>query len=325
MTETTETIDLTTLAKHFSDEDNARELLERLRWPDGVACPHCDAFGAYKIEAKKSSKSGARKGLWKCANCREQFTVTVGTIFEASRIPLSKWLLGIHLMCSSKKGISALQLQRNLGIKTYKTAWFMAHRIRYAMSQQSLVTKFRGVVESDETYIGGKLRNMHESDRARLVSGGRGPVDKAAVLTLVERDGRVKTHHLEHVTGTNLKRALRECVAPSAEIMTDEAPRYRGTKFNFADHQSVNHGKGEYVRGHVHVNTAESVHALLKRGVVGVYHHWSKKHLHRYLAEFDFRWNHRKVVDGVRTLEAIKGFEGKRLMYRDSSISSKKH
>ena len=309
-------LNLSTLSKLFSDENNARELFEKIRWKDGVVCPHCEATHAYKIEAKEGSKT--RQGLWKCATCRKQFTVTVGTIFEGSRIPLSKWLMAIHLICSSKKGISALQLQRNLGIKTYKTAWFMAHRIRYAMTQEPMLRKLHGTVEIDETYIGGKVANMHQSQRAKLVSKGHGSQDKMAVLTLVERDGQVKTHHMEHVTGKNLKKAIRECVAPSASLMTDEFPTYKSLKHSFASHESVNHSKKEYVRGEHHVNTAESVHALLKRGVMGVYHHWSKKHLHRYLSEFDFRFNARYISDGERTIEAIKGIEGKRLKYRDS-------
>jgi transposase-like protein len=198
-----ETINLSELGKHFSNEDTARELLENLRWKDGVSCPHCDAIGAYKIEAKAGSKSGARKGLWKCSTCRKQFSVTVGTIFEASRIPLNKWLLAIHLLCSSKKGMSAHQLHRMLGI-TYKSAWFLAHRIRYAMTGDGLFSKLSGTVEVDETYVGGKAKNMHRVERERRIQG-RGAVDKAPVVTLVERNGRVKSHHMEHVSGENLK------------------------------------------------------------------------------------------------------------------------
>lgn len=310
----TEIIDLSQIAKHFSDEDKARELLEQLRWKDGVACPHCDALGAYKIEAKEGSKTGARKGLWKCASCREQFTVTVGTIFESSKIPLSKWLLAIHLMCSSKKGISALQLQRNLSLGSYKTAWFMAHRIRFAMTQEPLFSKLKGTVEADETWIGGKSKNMHLKERKKRFKG-RGPVAKLAVVTIVERDGRVKSQHVEHVNSATLKKVLIECVDSSASLMTDENHSYFGATNTFAVHQTVHHRQKEYVRGSVHVNTAESFHALVKRGIVGTFHHVSKKHLHRYLNEFDFRWNYRKVKDGERTLEAIKGFEGKRLMY----------
>ncbi len=311
-----EQINLNELAKHFHDEDKARELLERLRWKDGIVCPKCESDkGAYEIDASSTKGRKARKGLYKCKACRKQFTVTVGTIFESSRIPLNKWLLAIHLVCSSKKGMSAHQLHRMLDV-TYKSAWFMAHRIRYAMTQEPLFSKLSGTVEVDETYIGGKSKNMHRSVRAKRIKG-RGTVDKAPVVTLVERNGRVKTEHMEHVSGGNLKRAMLESVERTAIINTDESPSYSFVGKEFAGHEAVNHKKGEYVRKSAHVNTAESVHALLKRGIVGTYHHLSKKHLHRYLNEFDFRFNARKISDGERTLEAIRGFEGKRLMYKE--------
>ncbi len=306
---------LTTVAVHFSDEDKAREMLEAKRWPNGVICPHCKETGAYKLTPKAESKSGVRKGVWKCKACRKQFTVTVGTIFEDSRIPLSKWLLAIHLLCSSKKGHSAHQIHRMLGI-TYKSAWFMMHRIRYAMAQEPMASKLSGIVEVDETYVGGKSKNMHASERKRKIQG-RGAVGKAPVVTLVEREGRVKTIYMASVTGENLKAAMKDCIVPTAHIMTDESPSYSFAQGEFAEHESVNHKAGEYVRGDAHVNTSESVHALLKRGIIGTYHHVSKLHLHRYLSEFDFRFNERKVTDGERTLEALKGFEGKRLMYKD--------
>lgn len=313
-------INLSTLSKLFSDEDKARELLEHLRWHGDPVCPHCDAHKAYPITPKEGSKT--RKGLWKCAGCRKQFTVTVGTIFEGSRIPISKWLMAIHLLCSSKKGISALQLSRNLGL-TYKTAWFMCHRIRYGMSQEPLRTKLKGTVEADEAYFGGRLDNMHIIDKTRRGLDGRGPKHKAPVVTLVERGGRVKTHHMEHVTSMNITKVLRDCIAPdNAFLMTDEAMPYKNAKHMFLGHETVNHSEKEYVRGVVHVNTAESVHALLKRGVMGTYHHWSKKHLHRYLAEFDFRWNFRKITDGERMAKAIEVVGGKRLQYKDPKKKS---
>lgn len=313
-------INLATLAPYFADADKARELLEAKRWKDGVTCPHCSASKAYKLEAKADSKSGGRKGLYKCAECRKQFTVTVGTIFEDSRIPLNKWLFAIHLICSSKKGFSAHQLHRSLGI-TYKSAWFMAHRIRYAMTQEPLFSKLNGTVEADETYVGGKAKNMHRSEREKRIQG-RGAVDKAPVVTLVERNGRVKSQHMESVTGSNLKKALLENVERNAVINTDESPSYSFVQNEFARHEAVNHKKGEYVRKSAHVNTAESVHALLKRGIVGTYHHVSKKHLHRYLNEFDFRFNNRKVSDGERTVKAIESVVGKRLMYKNPTNKS---
>ena len=195
----TEKLSLIELAKIYDDNDKARTKLEELRWPDGAECPHCESNNVYRLIAKTESKTAGRKGLWKCATCRKQFTVTVGTIFEGSRIPLGKWLMAIYLICSSKKGISALQLMRMLwpedGTKKshYKTAWFMAHRIRYAMSQEPLRTKLTGTVEADETYIGGKTANMHPAQKRRFMDGRKGgSYGKAPVVTLVEREGRVK-------------------------------------------------------------------------------------------------------------------------------------
>jgi transposase-like protein len=308
-------LNLNMIAQEFSNEDRAREFMEYLRWPNGTICPHCGAEGAYRLNGKPGSKRPVRKGVWKCKECRKQFTVKVGTIFEDSHIPLGKWLLAIHLLCSSKKGMSAHQLHRMLGMQ-YKSAWFMAHRIRHAMTQEPLASKLQGTVECDETYIGGKAKNMHRRDRARKIQG-RGPVNKTPVMTLVERDGRVRSSQLERVTESNLKSALRCHVDPCANIMTDESPAYSGVELEFGSHEAVNHSAGEYVRGNAHVNTAESFHALLNRGVMGVYHHWSIKHMHRYLTEFGFRFDRRKDMDGDRTVDAIRAAEGKRLMYRE--------
>ncbi len=309
----TKNLTFTQISAVLNDNDKARELLESLRWKDGVVCPHCEGTRIYTITPKEGSKT--RKGLRKCGSCRKQFTVTVGTIFEGSHISLGKWLMAVHLICASKKGMSSKQLQRQLDL-SYEAAWFMSHRIRYAMGKEPLVSKLRGTVEVDETFVGGKAKNMHRSEHKKRITGG-GSSDKAPVVTLVERDGRVQTRHVEHITALNLKKAMRECIAPSAIIMTDEHPSYTGSNRNFADHQVVCHSKGEYVRGLAHTNTAESVHALLKRGVFGTYHHWSKKHLHRYLSEFDFRWNTRKMTDSERTLEALNSIGGKRLQYTD--------
>jgi transposase-like protein len=255
-----EAIDLTKLGKHFSDEDAARELVERMRWPDGPVCPHCKSTEAYRLTPRAESTRPVRNGVLKCKACRKQFTVKVGTIFEDSHIPLSKWLLAIHLLCSSKKGMSAHQLHRMLGL-TYKSAWFMAHRIRYAMNQESFADKLEGIVEVDETYVGGKAKNMHASKRKEKIQG-RGPVGKAPVVTLVEREGRVKSIYMENVTGENLKAALTDCIVPMAQIMTDESSVYSFAEDEFASHESVNHKAGEYVRGDAHVNTSESVHGL---------------------------------------------------------------
>jgi transposase-like protein len=312
--DTAENLDLFRLMQKYSDEDKARGFIESMRWPNGPICPHCESTQVYRLMPKATSKSPGRKGLLKCANCRKQFTVTVGTIFEDSRIRLSKWVIAIHLLCSSKKGISAHQIHRMLDI-TYKSAWFLMHRIRYAMSQESFDVQLSGMVECDETYIGGKAKNMHKSVREQKIQG-RGAVGKAPVVTLVERDGNVRSLYMERVTEANLKEVMQKQIAPTAAIMTDEAAAYKNIGPLFASHESVNHSAGEYVRGDAHVNTAESSHSLVKRGVFGTYHHWSVQHLHRYLGEFDFRFNLRKTNDGTRLVATIKGAEGKRLYYK---------
>lgn len=292
-------------------EDEARTLLESLRWENGPICPHCGAEGAYRIKANAASK--VRKGLLKCRACRKQFTVTVGTIFEDSHIPLRTWLLAIHFLCASKKGMSAHQLHRMLGV-TYKSAWFMAHRIRYAMSQPPLVDKLRGVVEVDETYIGGKPRKGDVKNRQEA---GRWSKDKPVVVALVERDGDVRSVDRRRVTAENLKQIVRDHVDPSAHVMTDAFPAYRGLHREFRGHGVVDHSKGEYRRGEAHTQTVEGYFSLLKRGINGVYHHVGEQHLHRYLSEFDFRYNRRKATDARRSAMTVRAAEGKRLKFRD--------
>ncbi len=319
------------LEPHFQDEDKAREYLEAARWPDGPVCPHCGLVGeACKIKVKEPDLEALkltrkryrkpRKGLWMCSGCRKQFSVTVKTIFEDSHIPLHKWLIAIHLLCSSKKGMSAHQLMRNLDIKQYKSAWFMAHRIRYAMTGE-LPEKMNGVIEADETYVGGKRRNKHRQGvkqgvRAQDFSG---PFDgKEAVFSIVQRGGKVHSRHIERVTADNLKAVLDDVAEKDAHLVTDTgvlSNRTTGRK-----HSLVNHTADEYVRYEegitITTNTIEGYFANLKRGINGVYHHVGRKHLHRYLSEFDFRYNAREVTDGERAQEALKGFEGKRLTYK---------
>ena len=260
---------------------------------------------AYRLEAKPDSKRPVRKGVYKCKACRKQFTVTVGTIFEDSHIPLNKWLMAINLLCSSKKGMSAHQLHRMLGL-TYKSAWFMAHRIRYVMTQPPLVDKLKGVVEADETYVGGKAHGKR----------GRGAQNKTPVFTLVERNGRVRSFKVDRVTAKNLKEKIREHVDKDATIMTDEFLAYKGLSKEFK-HYTVNHSIGEYVNGDAHTNTAEGFFSILKRGINGVYHHVSEQHLDRYLAEFAFRYDNRKVEDAVRATVALKQTNGKRLTFKE--------
>jgi len=316
-------MDAALLQPHFQDHDKAREYLESKRWPDGPVCPHCGIIGeAVRLEAMEGAKTHARKGLLNCRACRKQFSVTVGTIFEDSHIALNKWLAAFHLLCASKKGMSAHQLHRMLGI-TYKSAWFMAHRIRYAMTQEPLSSKLTGVVEIDETYIGGKFRTgsfaIKPGERAKDRPSNR--ANKAPVVSVLQRGGRVQSIHMERVTAENLKPVIEKMVDESAHLMTDTA-----TVLKFAGktrkHSQVNHSAKEYVRNEggvkITTNAVEGYFGNLKRGINGVYHHVGKQHLHRYLSEFDFRYNSREVTDAERAKLALKQVDGKRLMLRDS-------
>jgi transposase-like protein len=302
-------------------EPEARAFLEAIRWPNGPVCPHCKSTNAGRIAANPDKK--VRPGLLKCRDCKKQFTVTVGTVFEDSHISLEKWFFALGLMCSSKKGVSALQLQRNLGLGSYRTAWFMAHRIREMMNEGPLAELLAGTLEADETYVGGKPRKGGRNGSGpyndRRKHGGRpdpATSNKTPVVALVQRDGKVRTRVVARVTSENLKQVIRDNADPNARIMTDEFVSYKGIGKEFeGGHHTVNHGKGEYARGDVHVNSAESFFALLKRGVYGVFHHVSREHLHRYTNEFSFRWNHRKLTDGERVVAALLGSWRTRLIY----------
>lgn len=302
-------------------EDDARRYLESVIWPNGPACPHCGSNKSWVIK-----EGTARAGVYECSECGKQFTATVGTIMESSHISIRQWLIAFHLMTSSKKGISALQLQRNLGLGSYRSAWYLAHRIRHAMTQEPVQKLLSGTVEVDETYVGGKPRkenkgNSEPQDKPKN-KRGRG-TKKAPVMALVERKGRVYSKPIENVSGKTLKGAIKELVHKDSTIMTDEWGSYNGVgKFFTGGHHSINHGEGEYSRGFVYTNTAESYFALLKRGVMGISHHVSKGHLHRYCDEFSFRWNHRKVSDGERAIAVIKGIKGKRLSYRTTVVNN---
>ncbi len=300
-------MNLLDISSSYSSEVAARSYLEKMIWPDGPICPHCQSKQAYKLTPKATSRKPIRRGLYKCADCRERYTVTVGTIFEDSHIPLNKWLMAIHLMCASKKGMSAHQLHRMLGI-TYKCAWFMGHRIRYAMAQQSFI-KMQGVIECDETYVGGKGKTQF---RGRATGATR-----TAVVSVISRHGEARSFPVTRVTADNLRTILKKNVERSAHLCTDQFSGYLGLNSRFASHQTVNHSEGEYSRGWIHVNNAEGFFATLKRGIHGVYHQVGQDHLHRYLAEFDFRYNHRKTEDGIRTLCAIRQVSGKRLLMRE--------
>jgi len=294
----------------FNDLNAAREHLEAIRWPDGPICPHC---GSVENITRLSGK-GHRPGLFQCNACREHFTVMVGSVMERSHIPLTKWVLAFHLMASSKKGVSAHQLHRMLGV-TYKTAWFLAHRVREAMRDDSAEPMGGSgkIVEADETFIGRK--------KGRKVRQGTG--HKHAVMSLVERGGKVRSFHIERANAENVTAILRTQVDRKSRLMTDQAIYYKTVGKEFAEHQAVNHDAEEYVRGEAHTNTLEGFYSVFKRGMVGVYQHCSETHLKRYVAEFDFRYNERAALgmtDSERAEKIVKGAEGKRLTYRQPSI-----
>jgi transposase-like protein len=295
----------------FTDEDKARQVIEASRWPNGSVCPYCGQSETVKTLGGKSMGPG----WFHCSACRKKFTVRTGTLYERSHIPLHKWLLATHLLMSSKKGMSAHQLFRMLGFGSYKTAWFMAHRIREGMKDDGVSSGPLGgtnePVEADETYVGGKAKNRAYKE----------PVPKKAVLSLIERDGRVRSFHIANVTAKTVKPIIIKNVNTASTLMTDESTIYPKIGEEFASHLTVCHSANEYARlgGFAHINTAESFFSVFKRGLVGVYHSVSEAHLHRYLAEFDFRHNNRSalgVTDGERAAKALRGIEGKRLTYR---------
>ena len=299
-------------------EDQARAKLEAIRWPNGPVCAHCGCVD--NITAIKSAK---RPGLYRCADCKMQFTVKVNTVMHDSHLPIRLWLMTFSIMCSAKKGVSALQLQRQLGLGSYKTAWHLCHRVRHAMRQEPLKGLLEGTVFVDETYVGGKPRKFFKNKRPRSnapLKVGRG-TKKIPVMALVEKDGRVRAHVVPNVTAKVLQSAIRDMVHPSATIMTDEFSPYRGIGDHFeGGHYTVNHGKHEYVRyiegKKVSTNEVEAFFALLKRGITGSFHSVSKQHLNKYCDEFAFRWSLRKISDGDRTARAILAAEGKRLTFK---------
>ncbi len=296
----------------YNDADKARIHLEQQLWPEGPVCPHCASQHATALEGKAH-----RKGLYQCNSCREQFSVMVGTVFERSKIGLHKWVLATHLMAASKKGMSAKQIERMLGV-TYKTAWFMMHRIREAMSPSDNnegtdpIGGAGKVVEADETFVGGKAKNAHKSK----------PIPtKQPVVALVERGGKARAKHVADVTAKTVREVLVTHASRKSELNTDDALIYYWLGKEFAKHQSVNHSAGEYVGkdGAATTNTAESFFALIKRGMMGTFHSVSEAHLQRYVDEFVFRWNHRIALgcdDHTRANAIVKGAAGKRLTYR---------
>ena len=302
---------------HFQDADKAREYLEAIQWPNGPVCPHCGVVGGhYHLEGKAH-----RSGLWKCKDCREQFTVTVGTVFERSKIKLNVWLQAVFLLCSSKKGMSSHQLHRILGV-TYKTAWFMTHRIREAMrdGKPGIMGGQGGPVEVDETYYGSRKGGRARANSPRRQGTGSPRLHR--IVSLVDRQGATRSFHVARIDAKNLKPILQAHIAKEATIYTDTAGHYKaiGVKDMFAAHETVNHSMGEYARdGGIHSNTVEGYFGLLKRGLYGTYHHVSEAHLQRYINEFDFRFTNRTAMgvnDHERAVKALAQIQGKRLTYR---------
>lgn len=292
----------------FHDEAAAFEAVEAILWPHGPVCPRCGG----KDRITRVNGKTARQGLRRCGPCKRQFTVTVGTIFESSHIPLHKWMQAIYLLASSKKGISSHQIMRTLQIE-YKSAWFLTHRIREAMRTGTFAVPMGGsgrIVEADETYIGRK--------EGKAVRRGHG--HKRAVVTLVERGGEARSFHVDRATISNVTPIVRQNIDRETRLMTDESGIYTKVGKDFAGHESVNHSADEYVRGDAHTNTVEGYFSIFKRGFKGIYQHCAEHHLHRYLAEYDFRYNHRSAVgydDNARAHNAIQGMARKRLRFRD--------
>jgi transposase-like protein len=292
----------------FTDANKAREHLERLYWPNGPACRHCGNADPARI-SKLAGKS-TRPGVHWCNECNKPFTVTVGTVMEDSHIPLNKWVLAYHLVAASKKGISALQLSRMLGL-SYKSAWFLCHRIRESMSpaNPSPIGGESKIVESDESVFGGKSKNRAYAKKEPK---------KHTVMTLVDRDGESRSFHVANVKAKTLREKIVTTVSRKSHLMTDELASYEKVGKEFSAHDTVCHSADEYVRlgGFVHVNTAECRFSLMKRAVYGTHHSISEAHLGRYLSEWDYKWNTRKMTDVERAAGAVKGAEGKRLQYR---------
>ena len=300
-------------AKIYNDEDAARAHLEAIQWPDGPVCPHCGVVN----EATKLEGKSTRPGVYKCRPCQKPFSVTVGTVFERSKIPLTKWLLATELLTSSKKGISAHQVHRMLGV-TYKTAWFMMHRIREAMKPAANAGPIGGEgksVEVDETYIGYKAAKVRREKPKGAFH------HKHAVVSLVERGGKVISFYMPQVRTIDLNDLVGRYIRRDSVLNTDESALYKPVGKRFDAHDTINHNKGEYVRGSASTNTVEGVFSIFKRGMIGTYQHCGEQHLQRYLAEFDFRYSNREklgVNDTMRAAKALAGINGKRLTYRRS-------
>lgn len=308
------------IMRRFSTEEAAREYFERIRWPNGPVCPHCGNCKRDRIYAVTANAAKKiRKGLYSCAECTGQFTVTMGTVMEDSHIPLNKWLIAFYIMCASKTQVSALQLQRQLELGSYRTAWFLCHRIRFSLANSTPTDFLTGTVEADETYVGGK-----KSGHGRAYVG-----NKTAVVSLLERDGRVRSHVVEMVNGQEITKLLRQHVSADAILNTDESRLYKKVGKEFAAHDVVNHSKEEYARRDEEsdrlatTNTVEGFFGNSKRSLDGTHHHISKTHAGLYFSELDYKYNTRKSTDGARTTLGIQQMTGKRLMLRSPKPQNK--
>lgn len=318
---------LNALREACESEQAAAEFFERQRWGDEPSCPRCGSVNVYKMARRYSPELRDEKLRWRCRDCKRQYSVRTGLVLEESRLPLTVWVHAFWRASASKKGVSALQISRECEI-SYKSALFLMHRIRYAMAGTGDGSKLSGTVEVDETYIGGKprhsIRKVTDAEgnvRDYLPDAAKpGGSDKIPVVALVERGGQVRARPVKRVDAASLRGAVHELVERGSTIHTDENPSYKALGATGYKHEWVTHTRKEYVRGDVTTNTVEGFFALLKRGVFGTFHSVSKHHLHRYVEEFAFKWNTRKLNDGERVLAAIRGAEGKRLLYAEPAV-----
>lgn len=295
---------LVQVAQHFSNEDVCLEHLKQMRWKDGAYCPHCGCKKVYSFSDNKR---------YKCSDCRKQFTAKVGSIFENTKIPLQKWFVAIYLISSHKKGISSLQLAKDLGI-TQKNAWFLLHRLRHASTTEAFSAPLKNTVEADETYIGGKEKNKHKSKRQEGTQG-RSTLTKTPVLAVVERKGFLKAVKSNAVDSKAIGKFITNNVVLGSNLMTDEYRIYQSIKWLYK-HNFVKHGNGEYVVDNCHTNTVEGFFSLLKRGILGIYHFVSAKHLDNYLNEFTFRYNSKEMNEQDRFNLLLSSTDAKRLTYQ---------